>query len=133
MDAPYTKHSFDLSVNPLTVLAIFVGLVLAYFVYEIIIWAKNTFGSFKNKVSSAADQASTQYGFQTSQGQNDPALAYQKARQAYSIAQGYTPGTAEFLTPPGFPDEDTWLAQNPNFAPAKSASWLSDFKSALGI
>lgn len=117
--------------NFITTIEIIIGIVLIYYLAKIFGWVSDSAGKGLAIVSKAADQASEKAGYVTSEGQNDPALAYQRARVEYSKAQGYEPGSDEYLNPPGFPDKDTWLKDHPVNTPGYLSTWTTAFQNFL--
>jgi hypothetical protein len=118
-----TRTGLDLSVNPLTVIAVFIGAVIAYYLYQFVNAGKQGLA----KISKAADKAAETAGYVTSEGQNDPLVKYNEARIAFARAQGYAEGTDNFRNPPGFPTYDTWISTNSQDQPG----WLSSFNTSF--
>lgn len=105
-----------------------VGLAIVYFLWKFVNAGKNAVA----KISKAADVAVEKSGYANSDGQNDPLLLYNLARIQYAKDQGYAPGSAEWQSPPGFPDQPTWQAQNSQGSPQNTnPGMISNFWSAL--
>lgn len=96
-----------------------IGGVLAYLVWQF--FQKGKEGA--SRISAALDKTAEEQGYLNSEGQNDPTVRYVSARIAFAKAAGYQPGSLAWMSPPGFPDKETWLKQNP----APSKSWVASF------